>query len=61
MITRQAIYWIMNTFLTLNSDLKQQIKFIGRLTRNEGKPMFFIIEKLEKTTFEFSQNAATVV
>ena len=23
--------------------------------------MFFIIEKLEKTTFEFSQNAATVV
>ena len=61
MITRQAIYWIMNTFLTLNSDLKQQINFIGRLTRNEGKPMFFIIEKLEKTTFEFSQNAATVV
>ena len=61
MITRQAIYWIMSNFLTLNSDLRQQINLIGRLTRNEGKPMFFIIEKLEKTTFEFSQNAATVV
>ena len=44
-----------------NSDLKQQINFIGRLTRNEGEPMFFIIEKLEEKTFEFSQNAATVV
>ena len=44
-----------------NSDLKQQINFIGRLTINEGEPMFFIIEKLEETTFEFSQNAARVV
>ena len=44
-----------------NSDLKQQINFIGRLERNEGATMFFIIEKSEETTFEFSQNAATVV
>ena len=44
-----------------NSDLKQQINFIGRLERNEGATMFFIIEKPEETTFEFSQNAATVV
>ena len=29
--------------------------------RNEGATMFFIIEKSEGTTFEFSQNAATVV
>ena len=28
-----------------NPDLKQQINFIGRLTRNEGATMFFIIEK----------------
>ena len=42
-------------------DLKQQINFIGRLERNEGATMFFIIEKSEETTFEFSQNAATVV
>ena len=45
-----------------NSDLKQQCKNnIGRLERNEGATMIFIIEKSEETTFEFSQNAATVV
>ena len=44
-----------------NSDLKQQINFIGRLTRDKGATMFFIIEKSEETTFEFSQNAATAV
>ena len=44
-----------------NPDLKQQIKFIGRLKRNEGATIIFIIEKPEETTFEFLQNAATVV
>ena len=44
-----------------NPDLKQQINFIGRLERNEGATMFFITEKSEETTFEFSQNAVTVV
>ena len=44
-----------------NPDLKQQINFIGRLERNEGATMFFIIEKSEETTFELSQNVATVV
>ena len=28
-----------------NPDLKQQIDFIGRLKRDEGATMFFIIEK----------------
>ena len=44
-----------------NLDLKQQINFIGRLKREEGATMFFIIEKSEEITFEFSQNVATVV
>ena len=44
-----------------NSDLKQQFNFIGRLERNEGATKFFITEKSEETTFEFLQNAATVV
>ena len=44
-----------------NPDLKQQINFIGRFKRNEGATMLFIIENSEETTFEFSQNAATVV
>ena len=44
-----------------NLDLKQQINFIDKLERNEGATMFFSIEKLEETTFEFSQNSATIV
>ena len=44
-----------------NPDLKQKINFIGRLKRNEGAAMFFIIEKSEETTIEFSQNTAIVV
>ena len=37
-----------------NSDLKQQINFMGRLERDEGAKMFFIIEKSEERTFEFT-------
>ena len=44
-----------------NLDLKQQINFIGRLESNEGVTMFFIIEKKEETTFDFSQNSVTIV
>ena len=44
-----------------NPDLKQQIDFIGKHERNEGAAMFFIIEKAEKTTFEFSQDSVIVV
>ena len=42
-----------------NLDLKQQINFIGRLEENNGT-MFFIIEKKEEITFDFSQNSVTV-
>ena len=41
-------------------DLKQQINFSRRLERNERATMFFIIEKSEETTFQFTQNVATV-
>ena len=41
-------------------DLKQQINFIGRLEENNAT-MFFIIEKKEETTFDFSQNSVVVV
>ena len=39
----------------------QQIDFIGKLPRNTGATMFFIIEKSEETTFNFSQNSITIV
>ena len=42
-----------------NLDLKQQINFIGKL--EEDATMFFIFEKKEETTFDFSQNSVTVV
>ena len=41
-----------------NTDLKQQINFIGKL--EEDATMFFIIKKKEETTFDFSQNPVTV-
>ena len=34
-----------------NPDLKQQINFIGRLERNEGAIIFFIIEKKRRNYF----------
>ena len=43
-----------------NPDLKQQINFVGRLNEDNTK-VFFIIEKSEETTFELSENAATVI
>ena len=42
-----------------SSDLKQKINFIERLEENNAT-MFFIIEKKEETTFDFSQNSAVV-
>ena len=39
----------------------QQISFIGKLLNRHGATMFFIIEKSEETTFNFSQNSATIV
>ena len=42
--------------------LKQHINFIGKLElEDNGVAMFFIIEKVEETTFEFLQNAVTIV
>ena len=39
----------------------QQINFIGKFDKDNGATMFFIIEKSEETTFNFSQNSATII
>ena len=39
----------------------QQISFIGKLSNIYGAKMFFIFEKSEKTTVNFSQNPLTVI
>ena len=44
-----------------NSHLKQQINFIDKLAENNGATMVFIIEKSAETTFEFSQNSASII
>ena len=43
-----------------NPDRKQQINFTGRLEETNAM-MFFIIEKKEETTSDFSQNSVVVV
>ena len=40
----------------------QQINFIGKIEEQDnGVTMFFIIEKSEETTFNFSQNSVTII
>ena len=43
-----------------NLDLRKQINFIGKLEDDKGT-IFFIIEKLEETTFEFSENSVSII
>ena len=49
-------YKLIEIDLSKQTKLKdpQQIKFIGKLSRNTGAAMFFIIERSEETTFSFS-------
>ena len=44
-----------------NPYLKQQINFAGKLEKDNGAPMFFIIKKSEETTFNFSQNSVSII
>ena len=56
-------YKLIATDLSKQTKLKdpQQINFIGKLSKNTTATMFFILEKLEETTFNFSQNSATII
>ena len=56
-------YKLIATDLSKQTKLKdsQQISFIGRLLNTQGATMFFIIEKSEETTFNFSQNYVTII
>ena len=39
----------------------KQINFIGKLSNIIGATMFFITEKSEETTFDYSQNSVTIL
>ena len=56
-------YKLIATDLSKQTKLKdlQQINFIGKLLRNIGVTMFFIIEKSEETTFNILQISATII
>ena len=44
-----------------NPILKEQNNFIGKLEINKRATPFFIVEKLEETTFNCSQNSVTII
>ena len=56
-------YKLIVTDLSKRTKLKdpQQINFIGKLDKDNGATMFFIIEKSEETTFNFLQNSAIII
>ena len=44
-----------------NPDLKQKINLIGKLEKDNGATMFFIIVKPEETTFNFLQGFVNII
>ena len=57
-------YKLIAIVLSKKSKLKdpQQVNFIGKLeNQDHWATMFFIIEKSEETTFNFSQNSVTII
>ena len=57
-------YKLIATNLSKQTKLKdpQQINFIGKVgNQDHGATVFFIIEKSEETTFNFSQNSVTII
>ena len=68
-----VIYWILliskKNYRLIAADLSrqtkwkdpQQINFIGKLEKDHGTTMLFVIEKSEETAFKFSQNCATII
>ena len=73
MTTQLVIYWILviskKDYRLIAIDLSKQTKlkdpkqisFIGKLLATHRATMFFIIEKSEETTFNFSQNSAKII
>ena len=56
-------YKLIKIDLSKQTKLKdpQQVSFIAKLEEDHGATMFFVIEKSEETTFNFSQNSVTII
>ena len=63
MVISKKDYRLIAIDLSKQTKLKdsRQISFIGKALATHRATMFFIIEKSEKTTFNFSQNSATII
>ena len=73
MTIQLVIYWILviskKDYRLIAIDLSKQTKlkdprqisFIGKSLATHRATTFFITEKSEKTTFNFSQNSATII
>ena len=59
----KEIYKLVTIDLSKQTKLEdsQQINFIGKFYKANGATMFFIIQKSEETTFNFSQNSITII
>ena len=59
----KEIYRLIAIDLSKQTKLKdrQLINFIGKLDKDNGATILLIIEKSKETTFNFSQNSATVI
>ena len=65
--------WILLKLLQINCNIFKQTnwtrkswvktanQFIGKLERDNGAAMLFIIEKSQETTFKFSQNSVSMI
>ena len=62
-ISNDNVYTTGNLLNIVQTKLKdpQQISFIGKLSNRHGATMFFITVKSKETTFNFSQNSATII
>ena len=56
-------YKLIAIYLSKETKLKdpQQISFMVKLLATRGETMFFIIEKSEETSLNFSQNSVTII
>ena len=70
LVIYQISFYLKKNYKLILTDLSKQLKlkdpkqinFIGKLeNQDHGVTMFFVIEKSEETTFNFSQNSATII
>ena len=62
-LCHQKYYKLIGIYLSKqrNMIIPQQINFVGKLEEDDGATMFFIIEKQQKATLNFSLDSLIVI